>query len=113
VTRVKKLALAALVALTLALGVSAPTMAHFRECGIELDIPCNPPPPPPPSLQEEAYKKGSFDEYLASQDDDNNRDVYKKGSFDITEVQLASQDDDNNGDVPVVPGLTGDPSQWG
>jgi hypothetical protein len=41
-------------------------------------------------------KRGSFDiteERLASQDDDTNSDVYKKGSFDIADA--------------------GDPSQWG
>ena len=86
-TRVKKLAFVALMALTLAGGASSPALAA-------------PPPECPfiPELCEEdeglTRKVNEYEgQHLASQDDDNTSDVYKKGSFDIT--------------------LTGDPSQWG
>ena len=90
-TRLTKLACAALMALALAGGVSTPTMAMPDNCR-RYPEECDDPPPPPP-LQGDPSQWGI---------------EAKSGSFDITGVgELAAAGDSGagkGGDIPVTPG---------
>jgi hypothetical protein len=104
-SRILKLASAALIALTLAFGATytltlasgTSTLVAMPIDDCDDDPECDPPPPPPPpSLQGDPSQWGV-------------ESAYKKGSFDITEFGdpqelLAAGGTSKGGDTPVVTG---------